>query len=94
MSTNRKERIGTVISAKASKTLVVRVARRAPEPQFGKMMRSSKKYHVHDERGVAHEGDTVKIVECRPLSKTKRWRVSAVLATASPLAVPVEPAGV
>lgn len=92
-SSNRKEQVGKVISAKTPKTLVVLVERRAPEPQFGKLMKSTKKYHVHDEQGAAREGDIVKIVESRPLSRTKRWRLAAVVAHATMQAVPVEPAG-
>jgi small subunit ribosomal protein S17 len=93
MSSNRKEQVGIVISAKTPKTLVVRVERRAPEPKFGKLMKSTKKYHVHDEQGAAREGDMVKIIESRPLSKTKRWRLAAVVAHATMLAVPAEQVG-
>lgn len=93
-SSNRKEQVGIVISAKTPKTLVVLVERRAPEPQFGKLMKSTKNYHVHDEHSAAHEGDRVKIIESRPLSKTKRWRLAAVVAQATMQAVPVDPVGV
>jgi len=84
----RKERIGVVVSAKAAKTLVVNVVRRAPHPVMGKLVRSAKTYHVHDGKGAAREGDTVRIVECRPLSRLKRWRLAAVLSHASTLPAP------
>jgi len=68
-----------VVSAGTAKTLVVRVERRAPHPQYGKMVRSAQKYHAHDEAGSAKPGDVVRIEECRPMSRTKRWRLVAVV---------------
>ncbi|MCX7847850.1 MAG: 30S ribosomal protein S17 [bacterium] len=75
----RKERVGVVMSAKAAKTLVVQVERRAPHPKYGKLVRSAKKYYVHDEGGQAREGDVVRIEECRPMSRLKRWRLVSVV---------------
>ncbi|MBY5161571.1 30S ribosomal protein S17 [Salsipaludibacter albus] len=75
----RKQRQGLVVSDKQDKTIVVRVDRRTTDAVYGKIETRSKKYHVHDEDNTAAEGDTVLIVETRPLSKTKRWRLAEVL---------------
>jgi small subunit ribosomal protein S17 len=75
----RKVRQGLVVSDKQDKTVVVRVDRRTTDPTYGKIETRSKKYHVHDEDNDANFGDTVRIVETRPLSKTKRWRLAEVL---------------
>ena len=77
-----KERIGEVISAKMDKTIVVRVERRFPHPQFKKIVRFRKKFYAHDGDKKAKLGDTVRIAECRPLSKLKRWKLVEVLAQA------------
>lgn len=66
---------GTVVSDKADKTVVVLVERRVRHPLYGKIVRRSKKYHAHDEENAAKAGDIVRIEECRPISKTKSWRV-------------------
>lgn len=71
----RKTRKGVVVSRGGAKTVVVRVERRYPHPLYGKVMRESKNYHVHDESDKAQVGDKVVIEECRPLSRLKRWRV-------------------
>lgn len=71
----RKGRIGVVTSAKMNKTVTVTVERRFPHPLYGKGVKRTKKYHAHDENNEYRVGDTVRIVETRPLSKTKRWRV-------------------
>jgi small subunit ribosomal protein S17 len=76
---SRKVRVGTVISDKMDKTVIVGVERQVAHPLYGKKMKRTKKYYAHDEESVAHVGDTVRIVETRPLSKTKRWRVAEVL---------------
>jgi small subunit ribosomal protein S17 len=76
---SRKVRVGTVISDKMNKTVIVGVERRVTHPLYGKKITRTKKYYAHDEDSVAHIGDTVRIVETRPLSKTKRWRVTEVL---------------
>jgi len=75
----RKTRVGTVISDKMEKTVVVSVERRYAHPLYGKQVTRSKKYHAHDESNEAKAGDLVRIVETRPLSKTKRWRVEEVV---------------
>ena len=76
---NRKERIGEVLSSKMAKTIVVRVERRFPHPQFKKVVTSYRKLYAHDEKGEAKPGDRVRIEETRPLSKTKRWRLVEVV---------------
>jgi len=75
----RKTRVGRVLSDKQQKTVVVVVERRVSHPLYGKQVVHTKKYHAHDEQGMAHTGDLVRIVESRPLSKTKRWRVLEVV---------------
>lgn len=78
----RKERRGTVVSAKMDKTIVVAVERRTAHPLYGKQLLRTKKFHVHDEDEEAREGDVVRIMETRPLSKTKRWRLIEVVTRA------------
>ena len=75
----RKTRTGTVVSTKMEKTIVVAVERRTAHPIYGKQMLRTKKFHAHDEEGQAREGDTVRIMETRPLSKTKRWRLTEIV---------------
>lgn len=76
---NRKERVGEVVSNRMAKTIVVRVERRFPHPQFKKIVTAYKKFYAHDEKGEAKVGDTVRIEETRPLSKLKRWRLVEVV---------------
>lgn len=71
--------IGRVVSDKMQNTVTVLVERRVKHPLIGKMMSRDKKHHAHVENGEARMGDLVQIVECAPISKTKFWRVSAVL---------------
>lgn len=78
----RKTRTGVVISRSGDKSVVVRGERRLPHPVYGKVVRQFKKYHCDDPKNECKVGDTVEIVECRPLSKTKRWRVVAKIADA------------
>jgi len=75
----RKSRTGVVVSDKMNKTVVVLVERRLAHPLYGKQVTRSKKYHAHDENNEYRIGDTVRIVETRPLSKLKRWRVVEVV---------------
>lgn len=75
----RKERVGRVVSDKMNKTITVEVERQFKHPMYGKFVKFSKKYHVHDEKEEAGIGDTVRITETRPLSKTKRWRLSNII---------------
>jgi small subunit ribosomal protein S17 len=74
-----KVRQGIVVSAKAAKTITVRVDTSRRHRRYQKIVRSSKTLHAHDEHDEAHEGDLVRVVEARPMSKTKRWRLTAVL---------------
>jgi small subunit ribosomal protein S17 len=78
----RKERRGVVVSDAMDKTVVVRVDVVKPHRKYHKMMRRSIKLHVHDERNEAKVGDTVRVVESRPLSRTKRWRLAEVVEAA------------
>ena len=78
----RKERRGIVVSDKMDKTVVVRVDILKPHPKYKKMMRRSVRLHCHDEQNQAKLGDTVRVVETRPLSKTKRWRVAEIVEVA------------
>ncbi|HCK59655.1 MAG TPA: 30S ribosomal protein S17 [Gemmatimonadetes bacterium] len=71
----RKTRTGVVVSDAMNKTVIVNIERRFAHPLYGKGMKRTKKYHAHDENNEYQVGDTVRIVETRPLSKTKRWRV-------------------
>lgn len=75
----RKERVGEVLSNKMAKTIVVRVERRFPHPQFKKVITAYSKFYAHDEKSEARVGDRVRIQESRPLSKTKRWRLVEVV---------------
>ena len=76
---NKRTLNGRVVSDKMAKTVTVLVERRMKHPLYGKYVTRSKKYHAHDENGEFHEGDLVEIEECRPLSKTKAWRVTKLL---------------
>ena len=75
----RKERIGVIASNKMDKTVVVSVARRVKHPKYGKFITFTKKFHAHDEANDCNPGDTVKIMETRPMSKTKKWRVIEII---------------
>ena len=75
----RKERIGIVTSNKMTKSIVVAVERKVKHPMYGKFVKKTKKFVAHDEKQESHTGDTVKIMETRPLSKLKRWRMVEVL---------------
>lgn len=70
---------GRVVSDKMDKTVTVQVERKVKHPLYGKVISRSKKYHAHDENNEFHEGDLVTIEECRPLAKTKTWRVSTLI---------------
>jgi small subunit ribosomal protein S17 len=76
---NRKSRTGTVVSGKNDKTIVVKVERASRHPIYRKVIRRTKKYHAHDEANTATVGDLVRIEECRPMSRLKRWRLVEVL---------------
>ena len=70
---------GRVVSDKMDKTVTVLVERRVTHPMYGKILTKSKKYHAHDEKNECGEGDLVMIEECRPLSRTKSWRIAKLL---------------
>jgi small subunit ribosomal protein S17 len=78
----RKERRGIVVSDAMDKTVVVRVDILKPHPKYKKMMRRSIRLHAHDEQNQAKVGDTVRLVETRPLSATKRWRLAEIVEVA------------
>jgi small subunit ribosomal protein S17 len=75
----RKERIGKVVSTKMDKTITVAVLRKMKHPIYGKFVSKTKKFMAHDETNDCGEGDTVKIMETRPLSKNKRWRLVEII---------------
>jgi len=75
----RKERVGTVVSNKMDKTVTVSVSRKIKHPIYGKFIGKSSKFHAHDENNDCGIGDTVKIMETRPLSKIKRWRIVEII---------------
>lgn len=75
----RKERQGVVSSDKMDKTVTVSIQWKEKHPIYGKFVSKTKKYHAHDEKNECHIGDTVRIMETRPLSKSKRWRVIEIV---------------
>jgi small subunit ribosomal protein S17 len=80
---HRQEKIGIVTSTKMQKTIVVEVRRRVPHPVYKRIVTKRSKFMAHDEHGKAHEGDMVRIVESRPLSRNKRWSLKEVLRAAA-----------
>ena len=79
----RKTRIGVVVSNKMTKTVVVKVERRVADRKYGKIVMKAEKYKAHDENQQCKVGDKVRMVETRPMSKDKRWRVAEVLEKAA-----------
>ncbi|MFM7300396.1 MAG: 30S ribosomal protein S17, partial [Crocinitomicaceae bacterium] len=75
----RKERIGVVTSDKMEKSIVVAVERKVKHPKYGKFVKKTTKFVAHDEKNESHVGDTVKIMETRPLSKSKNWRLVEIV---------------
>jgi small subunit ribosomal protein S17 len=75
----RKVLLGEVVSDRMHKTVTVLVGRRVRHPVYERVIRRSKKYHAHDEQNQCREGDVVRIVETRPLSRTKRWRLQEIV---------------
>jgi len=71
----KNEKVGEVVSTKMQKTIVVEVSRRVPHPLYKRIIGKRKKFYAHDAEGKANQGDIVRIVECRPLSKLKRWQL-------------------
>jgi small subunit ribosomal protein S17 len=80
---NRKSRVGVVVSNKMTKTVVVKVERRVTNPKYGKIVTRAESYKAHDEKQECRIGDRVRMVETRPLSKDKRWRVAEILEKAA-----------
>jgi small subunit ribosomal protein S17 len=80
---HRLEKVGIVTSTKMQKTIVVEVRRRVPHPVYKRIVTKRSKFMAHDEHGKAHEGDMVRIVESRPLSRNKRWSLKEVIRAAS-----------
>ena len=80
---HRQEKVGIVTSTKMQKTIVVEVRRRVAHPVYKRIVTKRSKFMAHDEHGKAHEGDMVRIVESRPLSKNKRWSLKDVIRAAS-----------
>lgn len=76
---NRKTLVGVVVSDKMEKTVVVAVERLVAHPLYGRRMRQTRRFKAHDEDGAAHLGDRVEVMETRPLSRDKRWRVTSII---------------
>lgn len=76
---NKNEKVGLVVSNRMAKTIVVEVTRRVPHPIYKRIITKRKKFYAHDEGNTARVGDTVRIIECRPLSRLKRWRLGEIL---------------
>ena len=89
---NKNEKIGQVVSAKMQKTIVVEVTRRVQHPVYKRIINKRNKFYAHDEQQTAQIGDVVRIIECRPMSKLKRWRLGEILRKA--VQVAVEPSAV
>ena len=79
----KNEKVGQVVSTKMKKTIVVEVGRRVPHPLYKRIISKRKKFYAHDEQGTAKTGDVVRIVETRPLSKLKRWKLAEVVRRAA-----------
>lgn len=75
----RKEKVGVVVSDKMQKSIVVAVKRKLKHPMYGKFLNRTSKFHAHDEENTCNIGDTVRIMETRPLSRTKRWRLVEII---------------
>jgi len=89
---NKNEKVGQVVSAKMSKTIVVEVTRRVPHPVYKRGVTKKKKFYAHDGQQSAKMGDTVRIVECRPMSRLKRWTLGDVIRRA--VQVGIEPSAI
>jgi small subunit ribosomal protein S17 len=76
---HKNEKVGEVISTKMAKTIVVEVTRRVPHPVYKRIVQKRKKFYAHDEESQAKPGDIVRIIECRPLSRLKRWQLGTIL---------------
>ena len=76
---NKNEKVGHVVANKMAKTIVVEVTRRVAHPLYKRIVSKRKKFYAHDEEGQANVGDVVRIIECRPLSKLKRWQLKEIV---------------
>jgi small subunit ribosomal protein S17 len=90
----KNEKIGAVVSNKMSKTIVVEVLRRVPHPLYKRIVTKRRKFYAHDEQGHANVGDVVRIVECRPMSRLKRWQLGEVLRKAVQVATDLSSIGI
>ncbi|HTQ56408.1 MAG TPA: 30S ribosomal protein S17 [Bryobacteraceae bacterium] len=79
----KNEKVGQVVSTKMAKTIIVEVSRRVPHPLYKRIVSRRKKFYAHDEQASAKVGDIVRIVECRPLSRLKRWQLAEVVRRAA-----------
>src|SRR5271157_256905 len=84
---HKNAKVGEVVSTKMAKTIVVEVSRRVPHPKYKRIIGKRKKFYAHDEQGAAKLGDVVRIVECRPLSKLKRWQLAEIVRQAPQVGV-------
>src|ERR1700674_1457904 len=75
----KNEKVGSVVSTRIATTIVVEVTRRVPHPLYKRIVSKRKKFYAHDEEGAAKVGDVVRIIECRPMSKLKRWRLGEIV---------------
>ena len=75
----KNEKVGSVVAAKMAKTIVVEVIRRVPHPLYKRIINKRRKFYAHDEQNEAKVGDVVRIIECRPLSKLKRWQLKEIV---------------
>jgi len=90
----KNEKVGAVVSNKMAKTIVVEVTRRARHPLYKRIVTKRRKFYAHDEQGEANVGDVVRIVECRPMSRLKRWRLGEVLRKAVQVATDLSSIGI
>jgi small subunit ribosomal protein S17 len=91
---HKNEKVGQVVSARMQKTIVVEVTRRVTHPLYKRIVQKRKKFYAHDEQGEAKVGDVVRIIECRPLSRLKRWRLGDIIRkSVDPLAGIKQPEG-
>lgn len=89
---HKNQKVGQVVSARMQKTIVVEVTRRVPHPVYKRIISKRKRFYAHDEQSAAKIGDTVRIIECRPMSKLKRWRLGDIIRKA--VQVAVEPSSI
>lgn len=78
-SGNKNQKVGLVVSNRMAKTIVVEVIRRVPHPLYKRIITKKAKFYAHDEQSAARMGDTVRIIECRPISRTKRWQLDGIV---------------